>query len=102
MRSEFYYQGVSKQVSSSIKEFLNSSRVSLMPDMIGSTRAVGDTLQSVLAAHMEHLLGDWCEEYSADFARRAMADMAFTDSQGFHSVIDVRPIGRVLNSADRI
>ena len=90
MRSQFYYEDVSRQVASRIKPYLNSRRVSLMQDAIGSTRAVGDILQSVLAAQFEALLGDWCGSYSSEFARRAMADMAFTDSQGFYSIIDVK------------
>ena len=36
------------------------------------------------------ILGDWCADYSTDFARRAMADLAFTDSDGFYYIVDVK------------
>lgn len=31
-----------------------------------------------------------CAEYSAEFARRAMADLAFTDKDGFYYAVDVK------------
>lgn len=81
MRAQFYYQGVSSEIALTIKDYLNARRLALPGDAISSTRAVGDTVQSVLADRLDHLLGSWCKEYSANFARRAMADMTFTDKQ---------------------
>ena len=36
------------------------------------------------------VLGDLCKEYSATFARRAMADLAFTDIDDFYYIVDVK------------
>jgi len=55
-----------------------------------STRATGDALEGIVADNLKELLGDWCKEYSSDFARRAMADLAFTDKQDVHSIVDVK------------
>ena len=55
-----------------------------------SPRAVGDALELLVAEKFDAFLGDWCSEYSSDFARRAMADLAFTDKEGIYSVVDVK------------
>ena len=55
-----------------------------------SPRAVGDAIQHILSDNFESILGDFCAEYSADFARRAMADLAFTDPDGLYYVVDVK------------
>ena len=90
MKSTFYYKGHYLDVAGSIKNYINSSPEFLSQQTAGSTRAVGDTLESLLAEKFDTFLGDWCAEYSNDFARRAMADLAFTDNEGFYTVVDVK------------
>lgn len=56
-----------------------------------SPRAIGDTVQEAIGELLpccfpDGLLGD----FSADFARRAMADVAFTDIDGNYYLIDVK------------
>ena len=62
----------------------------LTPQTANSPRAVGDALESIVAEQFGASLGEWCTEYSSDFARRAMADLAFTDQDGIYSVVDVK------------
>lgn len=90
MRSGFYYEGHHRKVASTVKEYINSSQDFLSPQTARSPRAVGDALELLVAEQFDALLGDWCSEYSKDFARRAMADLAFTDRQGIYSVVDVK------------
>lgn len=90
MKSKFYYQGHHEQVATAIREYINSLNEFLSPQTARSPRAVGDALESLVANEFETFLGDWCSEYSSEFARRAMADMAFTDVEGIYSVIDVK------------
>ena len=90
MRSEFYYQGQHLSVAEKIREYLNSIDDFLSPQTALSPRAVGDALESLVADKFETFLGNWCGEYSSNFARRSMADMAFSDTEGFYSVIDVK------------
>ena len=90
MKSTFYYKGHYLDVAGSIKNYINSSPEFLSQQTAGSTRAVGDALESLLAEKFDTFLGDWCAEYSNDFARRAMADLAFTDNEGFYTVVDVK------------
>ena len=90
MKSSFYYQGNHEQVATAIKGYINSLDGFLSPQTARSPRAVGDALESLVADRFETFIGDWCREYSIDFARRAMADMAFTDVDGIYSAIDVK------------
>ena len=57
---------------------------------INSPRAVGDAIENVIAENFASILGDMAKEYSSSFARRAMADLAFTDKDNFYHVVDVK------------
>ena len=59
--------------------------------IINSPRSIGDTVQEAIGELLPYcfpdgLLGD----FSADFARRAMADVAFTDIDDNYYLIDVK------------
>ena len=90
MKPSFYYDGHHHTVAERIKRHINSSNDFLSPRTTQSTRAVGDALETLVSEKFEACLGDWVREYSSDFARRAMADLAFTDRQGFYSAVDVK------------
>ena len=90
MKSNFYYNGNHLHVASNIRDYINSSQDFLSPLTANSTRAVGDALQSLVSEKFDTFLGDWAREYSSDFSRRAMADLAFTDKEGIYSVVDVK------------
>ena len=79
-----------KAIEISIADLLNSQPDFLSTQTSTSTRATGDAIQSVLSENFQSLLGDLCAEYSATFARRAMADLAFTDRDGLYYVVDVK------------
>ena len=68
------------------KDLINQNILS--PRTADSPRAVGDALEQLVSESFDSLV--WCAEYSSDFARRAMADLAFTDKEGFYSVVDVK------------
>lgn len=90
MRSGFYYEGHHRAVALAVRDYVNSSQDFLSPRTAGSPRAVGDAIEALVAEGFGAFLGDWCTQYSSEFARRAMADMAFTDKEGFYSVVDVK------------
>ena len=90
MKSSFYYDGHYRHVADKIKDYLNNSPDFLSPQTIGSPRATGDAIESLISEKFNTFLDEWCVEYSSDFARRAMADLAFTDKEKFYSVIDVK------------
>lgn len=69
---------------------LNVQPEFLSPRTAVSPRAVGDAIQNIIADEFPSLLKNYLAEYSADFARRAMADLAFTDRDEFYYVVDVK------------
>ncbi len=55
-----------------------------------SPRAVGDAIQQILENNFKSVAGSLVSHYSSNFARRAMADLAFEDDAGFYYVVDVK------------
>jgi len=90
MKSRIFYTDVYQGIELKVQELLNSHEEFLSPSTARSTRAAGDAIEGILGASFDSILGDWCDEYSADFARRAMADLAFKDVDGFYYVVDVK------------
>lgn len=90
MKSSFYYNHHHLDVAQQIKNYINSSSDFLSSQTARSPRAAGDAIESLIAEEFDTFLNDWCTEYSKDFARRAMADLAFTDREDFYSVVDVK------------
>ncbi|HYE76292.1 MAG TPA: hypothetical protein VEF04_23305 [Blastocatellia bacterium] len=90
MKSEIFYTDLREQIEARTLQFLNSQQEFLSPSTVSSPRAVGDAIQNLLESSFNLILGDIATHYSASFARRAMADLAFEDKQGFYYVVDVK------------
>lgn len=90
MKSTLFYTDEYKKIEKRIKDFLNTQTDFLSPRTATSTRVAGDAIQDLLAEHFSSILGKRSKEYSATFARRAMADIAFFDKDGFYYIIDVK------------
>ena len=88
--SRIFYTGRYKAIERAIVRLLNSQPDFLSRRTAASTRAVGDAIQAILSERFESILGDLCVDYSAEFARRAMADLAFSDRDGLYYVVDVK------------
>jgi hypothetical protein len=90
-KSQIFYSDKFGEVQQAIREFLNSQEDYLSASTVNSPRAVGDAIQDILGINLQQVLGEEiCKNYSANFARRAMADLAFEDDDGFYYVIDVK------------
>jgi hypothetical protein len=90
-KSQIFYSDKFGEVQEAIREFLNSQEDYLSASTANSPREVGDAIQDVLGSNLQQVLGEEiCKNYSANFARRAMADLAFEDDNGFYYVIDVK------------
>ena len=84
-KSQIFYSEKFGEVQEAIREFLNSQEDYLSTSTANSPRAVGDVIQDVLSINLQQVLGEEiCKNYSANFARRAMADLAFKDGNGFY------------------
>lgn len=79
-----------EDIANRTKKFLNAHEDFLSRSTARSTRAVGDAIEGILGEHFQEIIGSDCAEYSANFARRAMADLAFKDKQGLYYVVDVK------------
>ena len=90
MKSKLFYSDEYRRVEEEIRDLLNSQSDFMSARTASSTRATGDAIQEILADNFPTLLGKTCKEYSADFARRAMADLAFKDIDDFYYVVDVK------------
>ena len=90
MKASFYYEGHYINIAEKIKNYLNSIPVNLSNQTVNSVRAVGDMIESLVAEKFDTFLEEWCSEYSRNFERRAMADLAFIDKEGFYTIVDVK------------
>lgn len=89
-KSKIFFQDHYKEIEKSIVKFLNGQPEFLSSRTAQSPRAVGDAIENILVEHFGTILGDLVKEYSSSFARRAMADLAFTDKDDFYYVVDVK------------
>jgi len=89
-KSKIFYTNTYKELEKKIADFLNHQTDFLSPRTINSPRAVGDAIENILVENFGTILGDLSKEYSSTFARRAMADLAFTDKDDFYYVVDVK------------
>jgi hypothetical protein len=73
-----------------VSTLINDTPDILSESTLSSPRAAGDAIENVIADSFGTLLGDYCGEYSDNFARRAMADIAFKDQEGLYYIVDVK------------
>lgn len=91
MKSQLFHTDQYLTVQDQIKDFLNGQDQFLSGSTAKSTRAVGDAIQDILSENFQSIVGTKvCAKYSSQFARRAMADLAFEDADGFYYVVDVK------------
>ncbi len=91
MKSRLFHSDRYLIVQTQVKDFLNKQADFLSGSTAKSPRAAGDAIQEILSEHFPAIVGDdVCAKYSSDFARRAMADLAFEDAAGLYYVVDVK------------
>jgi len=90
MKSRLFHGNDYVLVQARVQDLINSSPDFLSKSTAQSPRAAGDAIENVVAASFERILGEHCGEYSSNFARRAMADLAFKDPDGLYYVVDVK------------
>lgn len=90
IKSQLFHTSEYKKVEIKIKTFLNSQVDFLSPHTAISPRAVGDAMQDLIGDNFKEILGNEAINYSSDFARRSMADLAFYDKNDFYYVVDVK------------
>lgn len=90
MKSPLFEPKTREGIERKVRDVLNEQADYLSADTAESTRAAGDAIQSIIEDNFAEILGDLVGEYSASFARRAMADLAFKDKLNNYCVVDVK------------
>jgi hypothetical protein len=90
MNSPLFEPKTRERIEREVRDVLNDQADFLSADTAESTRAAGDAIQSIIEDNFAAILGDLVGEYSASFARRAMADLAFKDKVSNYCVVDVK------------
>jgi hypothetical protein len=90
MKHSLFHNDAHEIIEKRIQIYLNQNQDFLSLRILQSTRAAGDALQEIIGEKFHELASEYCQEYSHDFARRSMADLAFTDSFGNYHVVDVK------------
>lgn len=90
MNSPLFDPKTRERIEGKVCDLLNEQADFLSADTSESTRAAGDAIQSIIEDNFAVILGDHIGEYSASFARRAMADLAFKDKFNYYCVVDVK------------
>ena len=90
MKSKIFYSNRYKTIAQNIKIFINKQKDFLSERTADSPRAVGDAVQSLLEDNLQSILGDDIKDYTPEFARRAMADIAFKDQDDFYYYVDIK------------
>jgi hypothetical protein len=90
MKSPLFEPKTREAIERKVRDLLNEQADFLSADTAESTRAAGDAIQSIIEDNFAEILGDLVGEYSASFARRAMADLAFKDKVSNYCVVDVK------------
>lgn len=87
----FFSDERAKQLPQHILALLNRSAGEMGLSGTASPRTVGDRTQEYIAEKLLELLpAELVDEYTAEFSRRAMADLAFKDRGGNYYVVDVK------------
>ena len=86
--SKVFEKNIRKQIEFNVVQKLNS--VKLMNSItVNSPRAVGDAVQEYLETNFASCIPhNIVDNFNSSFARRSMADFAFTDVEGKYYVID--------------
>ncbi|MCC6124816.1 MAG: hypothetical protein IT426_07640 [Pirellulales bacterium] len=90
MRSRIFSANGHEKIAAAITAYLNGRDNILSAATSQSPRATGDAIQGILSREFPKFIEEWCSAYSAEFARRAMADLAFSDKDDFYYVVDVK------------
>lgn len=90
MTMSIFQSGAHIIIAERIKNHLNQSPDFMSAHTLQSTRAMGDAIQEIIGNSFNDLAAEYCVEYSNDFSRRAMEDLAFTDKSGYYHCVDIK------------
>jgi len=90
MKSRLFHTDEYLAIQTRVRDLINGNPDFLSQNTARSPRAAGDAIEDIVGRSFDQILGPVCSEYSSDFARRAMADVAFKDVDGLYYIVDVK------------
>lgn len=90
MKSKIFEEGKNKDIEKQIKTLIDGKKDIISKSSSDSTRAAGDAIQNLLSNNFKTIIEPYCNKYENNFARRAMADLAFEDKDSLYYVLDVK------------
>lgn len=83
-------RNIREEIQLGVKKIIEQYISSLDTKLLQSPRAFGDNIQDLVSDNFGTIAQSYIKEYSQNFARRAMADLAFTDKNDIYYVVDVK------------
>jgi hypothetical protein len=90
VKSRLFHSNDYEIAQNKVRDLINNRPDFLSRNTAHSPRAAGDAIENIIATSFNEILGDHCGEYSSNFARRAMADLAFKDRDDLYYIVDVK------------
>ena len=90
MASELFITDIRQKIENTVINLLNNNQL-MNYNTVNSPRAVGDAVQGFLEKNISQCLpNNLVTNINTSFARRAMADLAFEDTQNNYYVVDIK------------
>jgi hypothetical protein len=90
MKSKIFYSDTYFNIQKDTLALFEKHKDFLSRETSRSTRAAGDAIERIIGDNYESIIKKHISEYSSDFARRSMADLAFKDNDGIYYIVDVK------------
>jgi hypothetical protein len=91
LRGEVFEPHIRKIIEKGVVKLINDEKSLMSINTLNSPRAVGDAIQELLEANFSSIIPQQIlGEYNSSFARRSMADFAFTDSNNYYYIVDTK------------
>lgn len=88
-RSGIFATTIQTEIENGVISLINDQKDFMSARTINSPRAVGDAIQKLLESEFDKIVPkNTLKDFNSQFARRSMADFAFTDTDGFYYIID--------------
>jgi hypothetical protein len=90
-RGSLFLPTIRTKIEKGVIRLINSEIDLMSVKTINSPRAVGDAIQELLEQKFSTIVPqNLLVEYNSSFARRSMADLAFTDSGNYYYIVDTK------------
>ncbi len=79
-----------KLIEDNILKFLQKNAQNIPKSIANSPRSIWDTIEQMIRENLESIIWIDIKDYNWEFERRAMADLAFSDTDWNYYIVDVK------------